>query len=46
MLAAWWAWVYTTWATNWFDAGRLAVRGILLVGMFAGMVGAISLPDA
>ena len=46
MLAAWWAWVYTMWATNWFDAGTLVMRGILLVGMFAGMVGAISIPDA
>ena len=46
VLAAWWAWVYTMWATNWFDAGTLVVRGILLVGMFAGMVGAISIPDA
>jgi low temperature requirement protein LtrA len=46
VLAAWWAWVYTTWVTNWFDASTLVVRGILLVGMFAGMVGAISIPDA
>jgi low temperature requirement protein LtrA len=46
VLTAWWAWVYTTWATNWFDAGTLVVRGILLVGMFAGMVGAISIPEA
>jgi low temperature requirement protein LtrA len=46
VLAAWWAWVYTTWATNWFDAGTLVVRGVLLVGMFAGMVGAISIPYA
>jgi low temperature requirement protein LtrA len=46
LLAAWWAWVYTTWATNWFDAGTLVVRGTLLVGMFAGMVGAIAIPDA
>ncbi len=46
LLVAWWAWVYTTWTTNWFDAGTLVVRGILLVGMFAGMVGAISIPDA
>jgi low temperature requirement protein LtrA len=46
LLAAWWAWVYTTWATNWFDAATLAMRGMLLVGMFAGMVGAIAIPDA
>jgi low temperature requirement protein LtrA len=46
VLAAWWAWVYTTWVTNWFDASTLVVRGILLAGMFAGMVGAISIPEA
>ena len=21
LLVAWWAWIYTTWATNWFDPG-------------------------
>jgi low temperature requirement protein LtrA len=46
LLTAWWAWVYTTWVTNWFDAGTLVVRTILLVGMFAGMLGAISIPKA
>jgi low temperature requirement protein LtrA len=46
LLAAWWAWVYTTWTTNWFDAGTLVVRATLLVGMFAGMLGAISIPLA
>jgi low temperature requirement protein LtrA len=46
VLAAWWAWVYTTWMTNWFDASTLVMRWILLIGMFAGMVGAISIPEA
>jgi low temperature requirement protein LtrA len=46
LLAAWWAWVYTTWATNWFDADALVVRAILLVAMLAGLLGAISIPDA
>jgi low temperature requirement protein LtrA len=46
LLAAWWAWVYTTWVTNWFDAGTLAVRAILLVAMLAGLLGAVSIPDA
>jgi low temperature requirement protein LtrA len=46
LLAAWWAWVYTTWVTNWFDPETVVVRAILLVGMFAGMIGAISIPDA
>jgi low temperature requirement protein LtrA len=46
LLAAWWAWVYTTWTTNWFDPETLAVRSILLVTMVAGMLGAIAIPEA
>ena len=46
LLAAWWAWMYTTWVTNWFDPETLVVRAILLVAMVAGMVGAISIPQA
>jgi low temperature requirement protein LtrA len=46
LLAAWWAWIYTTWVTNWFDPETLVVRAILLVGMLASMLGAIALPDA
>jgi low temperature requirement protein LtrA len=46
LLAAWWAWVYTTWVTNWFDASTRVVRTVLLVAMVAGMLGAISLPEA
>jgi low temperature requirement protein LtrA len=26
MLAAWWAWMHTTWVTNWFDASTVLVR--------------------
>jgi low temperature requirement protein LtrA len=46
LLAAWWAWVYTTWVTNWFDASALIVRAILLVALAAGLLGAISIPEA
>jgi low temperature requirement protein LtrA len=46
LLAAWWAWVYTAWATNWFDAGTLVVRAVLMVALVAGLLGAISIPDA
>jgi low temperature requirement protein LtrA len=46
LLAAWWAWIYTTWATNWFDADRLVIRAILLLAMLAGLLGAISIPEA
>jgi low temperature requirement protein LtrA len=46
LLAAWWAWAYTAWATNWFDASTLVVRAILLVAMVAGLLGAVSIPEA
>jgi low temperature requirement protein LtrA len=46
LLAAWWAWVYTAWATNWFDAGTLVVRAVLMVALVAGLLGAISIPEA
>jgi low temperature requirement protein LtrA len=46
LLLAWWAWIYTTWTTNWFDPDTLSVRFVLLVGMLASMLGAISIPDA
>ena len=46
LLVAWWAWVYTTWTTNWFDPDTLEMRTVLLVGMIAGMLGAIAIPDA
>jgi low temperature requirement protein LtrA len=46
LLAAWWAWVYTTWVTNWFDPETLVVRTVLLVAMVAGVLGAISIPEA
>ena len=39
LLAAWWAWIYTTWMTNWFDPETRPVRAILLVGMLASLFG-------
>jgi low temperature requirement protein LtrA len=46
LLAAWWAWIYTTWMTNWFDPETRPVRAILLAGMLASLCGAIAIPDA
>ncbi len=46
LLTAWWAWIYTTWMTNWFDPETRPVRAILLVGMFASLCGAIAIPEA
>jgi low temperature requirement protein LtrA len=41
-LAVWWAWIYTTWATNWLDPDRAANR--LLIG--AVMVGSLLMSSA
>jgi low temperature requirement protein LtrA len=46
LLAAWWAWIYTTWMTNWFDPEERFVRAVLLVGMLASLFGSIAIPDA
>jgi low temperature requirement protein LtrA len=46
LLVAWWAWIYTTWATNWFDPDHGSVRAVLALGMLASMLGAAAIPDA
>lgn len=46
MLAVWWAWIDTSWVTNWLDPERLPVRGCLLALMLAGLVLSASLPGA
>src|SRR3954463_3386838 len=46
LLVAWWAWIYTTWATNWFDPDTGPVRAVLVVCMLASMLGAAAIPDA
>jgi low temperature requirement protein LtrA len=46
LLVAWWAWVYTTWMTNWFDPDTPVMRAALMVGMLASMLGTIAIPDA
>lgn len=45
-LAIWWAWMYTTWATNWADPERFAVRVMLLAMMALSLVLGVALPDA
>jgi low temperature requirement protein LtrA len=42
----WWAWVYTTWATNWLDARRLPVRLMLIALMLISLVMSAALPGA
>jgi low temperature requirement protein LtrA len=46
LLVAWWAWINTTWATNWFDPDSGLVRAVLVLGMLASMLGAAAIPDA
>src|SRR5918996_3989777 len=46
LLAVWWAWVYTTWVTNWFDPDRLPVRLMLVALMLASLVMSVAIPDA
>ena len=45
-LAVWWAWMFTTWATNWLDPDRAANRTMLGGIMIASLVMASALPQA
>jgi low temperature requirement protein LtrA len=46
LLAVWWAWVYTAWATNWLDPESRPVRLLLIAIMGIALVMAAALPDA
>jgi low temperature requirement protein LtrA len=46
MMAVWWAWMYTTWATNWLDVEHRLVRGVLFALMAAGVVMSAAVPEA
>lgn len=45
-LALWWAWIYTTWVTNWLNPDRLPVRLMMLMLMLLSLGMAIALPKA
>ncbi|HEX7710465.1 MAG TPA: low temperature requirement protein A [Sphingomonadaceae bacterium] len=45
-LAVWWAWIYTTWATNWVDPARGPVRFMVAGVMIGSLVLSSSLPFA
>src|ERR1700758_1543720 len=45
-LAVWWAWVYTTWVTNWLDPELTPVRILLFLLMLGGLVLSMSIPTA
>ena len=44
--AVWWAWMYTTWATNWIDPDRAPNRMVLGAVMLGSLVLAAALPRA
>jgi len=46
LMAVWWAWMYTTWATNWLEVEHRGVRAMLFVVMAAGVVMSSSIPHA
>ncbi|MFO0615705.1 MAG: low temperature requirement protein A [Polyangiaceae bacterium] len=46
MLAVWWVWVFTSWATNWLDPERTPVRLLLFGLMVAGIALSMSIPEA
>jgi len=46
LMAVWWAWMYTTWATNWLEVEHRGVRTMLFAVMAAGVVMSSSIPHA
>lgn len=44
--ALWWAWIDTSWVTNWLDPETTAVRVMLFFLMGIGLVLATTLPEA
>lgn len=46
LAAVWWAWNYTTWATNWIDPERAPVRALMVVLMLISLVMSAAIPEA
>ncbi len=44
-LALWWAWMYTTWASNWANPDRLPVRLMMLALMVLSLLMAVAVPN-
>jgi low temperature requirement protein LtrA len=44
--ALWWAWVSTTWVTNWLDPAKLPVRGAVIAFAFLALVLSVSIAEA
>ena len=45
-LAVWWAWIYTSWATNWANPDTVPVRLMLIATMLGSLIMAAALPRA
>ncbi len=46
LVVVWWAWISTTWMTNWFDPASPAVLTVLTAVMLASLLMAAALPHA
>lgn len=44
--AVWWAWIDTTWITNWFDPRKMPVRLMLIALMGLSLVMSAAIPEA
>src|SRR5262245_66029171 len=42
LLVVWWAWIYTTWMTNWFDPESPVVRSVLIAVMLGRLLMAVA----
>ena len=46
LMAVWWAWIYTSWITNWLDPETTPVRLALFALMLIGLLLSASIPKA
>jgi low temperature requirement protein LtrA len=46
LMAVWWVWIFTSWATNWLDPDKTSVRLLMFALMLAGLVLSTSIPKA
>jgi low temperature requirement protein LtrA len=46
LMAVWWSWNYTTWATNELDTSAIPVRGMVVAVMLGSLLMSIAIPEA
>lgn len=46
LMAVWWVWIFTSWATNWLNPEKTPTRLMLFALMLAGLVLSTSIPKA